>query len=324
MINTQEGRDYGYYKVYVWGGLSAIVIYIFIVTLSGLTQNFRTLMIILNIPITIWFFGILVYWWWVFLCKGRRRLEDPYENRERERGRLSALKSWSTLFDSMLENGENREKIEAYDKASRRPLLIWFGLQNLLCFWVMGNFWVWTLFQDKLPKNYILTVWTPGVLVICFVLLLSPLFLFRLFGESPFSYLSPMGLWVSETPLNTFFPAEIQYTSGKGIAKGTTTIGGERKGRNIFIETRGKHSFTWVEGKVPPFQINSDSGKLEPGNNSPLEIQDLMKEFPKAKRWKGVTVTGDNNGVQITRNSRGLNMWLYDLWLAEQIFEHFN
>ncbi|MEN8222733.1 MAG: hypothetical protein ABFR36_05695 [Acidobacteriota bacterium] len=321
MLSTQEGRDYQYYKIYIWGGLAAIVIYIFIVTFSGLTKNFRTLMIILNIPITVWFFGILAYWWWVFLYKGRRKPEDPYETHQRRRGKLSSLKSWSTLFDAMMEKGGDREEIEKYEKASRRPLIAWFGLQTLLAFWVLGNFWIWTLFQDKLPKDYIITVWTPGVLIIAMVLLLSPIFLFKLFGSDPNAYLRPLGLFAGETPLDTFFPSELQVFNRKPSRKGAAVIGGKRKGRNIYIETVGKHCFTWGEGKVPPFNIQSISGKLKADESSPSEIKDLIKGFPKAKRWKGITVTGDENGIQVTRNSRGLNMWLYDLWLAEQLFE---
>lgn len=315
MIRTQEGKDYQLYKVYIWGGLPAIVIFIITIATLGEFKNFRALMIVINIPITIWFFGILAYWWWVFLFKGRR---DPKVPNKRG-GRLRSLKSWSILFDSMMESGGDPEEIDAYEKASRRPLIAWYGLQNLLALWVVGNFWVWTLFQDKLPGNYIKTVWVPGVLIICFVLLLSPVFLFRLFGADPQAYLRPLGLFAGKTPLDAFSPSELQVFDRKAGTKGAIVIGGKRKGRDIYIETRGKHYFTWVEGKVPPFTIRSVSGKMEATEDSSPQIRDFAKKMPKAKRWKGITVTGDENGIQIIRNSRGTNMWLYDLWLAEQL-----
>ncbi len=320
MLRTQEGRDYQYYKIYIWGGLAAIFFYIIVVVASGIFKNSRTLMIIFNIPITVWFTGILVYWWWVFLFKGSREPEDPYEAPHKKKGKLSSLKSWSTLFDSMMESGGKREEIIAYEKLARKPLIVWYGLQNLLAFWVLGNFWVWTLFQDKLPGNYIKAVWVPGVLIITFTLLLSPLFLFRLFGTDPHAYLRPLGLFAGETPLDTFFPSELQVFDRKISPKGTIVIGGHRKGRNVYIESMGKHCFTWVEGRVLPFRINSISGKLKADENSPSEIKDLIKGFPKAKRWKGIIVTGNDSGIHIERNSPGQNMWLYDLWLTEQLF----
>ena len=30
MLSTQEGRDYQYYKIYIWGGLAAIFVYIIV------------------------------------------------------------------------------------------------------------------------------------------------------------------------------------------------------------------------------------------------------------------------------------------------------
>ena len=320
MLNTQEGRDYQLYKIYILGGLAIIFIYIITVVASGVFKNDRTLMIILNIPTTIWFLGILAYWWWVFLFKGRRSRENYHENHIKKRGKLSALKSWSTLFDAMMKNGGNREEIEAYDKASRRPLLAWFGLQNLLCFWVFGNFWIWTLYQDHLPANYIKSIWVPGVLILCFILLLSPLFLFRLFGADPYAYLRPIGLSIPGTPQENI-PPEFREIADVTVSDGAILMSGERKGRPILIQSKGRHSITWVEERVPQFTIKSISGKMEADESSPQEIKDMIRGFPKAKRWNGIVVTGDKNGIQVERNSRGQNMWLYDLWLIEQLFK---
>ena len=321
MFHTQEGRDYQLYKIYIWAGLAAIVIFCFFVVLSGISQNSNTTLIILNIPITLWVLGILAYWWWVFLFKGREELIRSIEDPTRHKSDLSNLKNWTTLFTSMAGRGENKEKLLEYEKKALRPVLVWYGLQNFLALWVMGNFWVWTIFQDKLPGNYIQTVWVPGVLIILFVLLLSPVFLFRLFGSDPDAYMKPLGLFVSRTPLNAFFPAEIPDSIKGTLSKGATLMGGKRNGRDVFIETRGKHYFTWVEGLVPSFEAESLSGKFITDESSPSIIKEFFSKLPKAKRWKGVKVTGDGSGIQIERNSRGQNMWLYDLWLAEQLWE---
>ncbi len=322
MLNLQEGRDYQYYKIYIWGGFATIIVYIFVVGLLDLIENFRTLMIIINIPITLWLLGVLAYWWWVFLFKSRRNEpDDPYEIQQKKRGKLSSLKSWSTLFYSMMESGGDREEIEAYERANRRPLIAWYGMQNLLVLWVLVNFWIWTLFNDKLPKNYVQTVWAPGVVIIAIVMLLSPLYLFKLLGTDPNAYLRPLGLFAGKTPLDASPPPKLQVLNRETSGNESTVIGGKRKGRNIYVETHGKHCFTWVEGKTLPFQIRSETGKLAVDENPPEQINNLIKGFPRAKRWKGITVTGNKDGISIERNSRGQNMWLYDLWLAEHIFQ---
>jgi hypothetical protein len=46
-----------------------------------------------------------------------------------------------------------------------------------------------------------------------------------------------------------------------------------------------------------------------------------LKGLCKAKRWRGVEVTGRPEGIGIERESRGQNMWLYDLWLIERMLE---
>lgn len=68
-------------------------------------------------------------------------------------------------------------------------------------------------------------------------------------------------------------------------------------------------------------ESGGDREEIEADESSPSTIKDLIKRFPRAKRWIGISVTGDENGIQITRNSRGQNMWLYDLWMVERLWE---
>jgi hypothetical protein len=41
----------------------------------------------------------------------------------------------------------------------------------------------------------------------------------------------------------------------------------------------------------------------------------------KAKRWQGVAVYVGPEGIGVQRQSKGTNMWLYDLWLAEYLID---
>ena len=96
---------------------------------------------------------------------------------------------------------------------------------------------------------------------------------------------------------------------------------GNRNGRLVHIEVMGKHCYTAVQAETPPFKIHSQAGKLVANEDAPEAVKKTLKGLRKAKRWKGIQVTGGHEEIGIERESRGQNMWLYDLWLAEVLLE---
>ncbi len=50
-------------------------------------------------------------------------------------------------------------------------------------------------------------------------------------------------------------------------------------------------------------------------------VTEALKGLRKAKRWRGIKVTGGSEGIGIEREPPGQNMWLYDLWLIERLLE---
>ena len=52
---------------------------------------------------------------------------------------------------------------------------------------------------------------------------------------------------------------------------------------------------------------------------APQFVTRALQGLRTAKRWRGIKVVGDAEGVTIERESKGQNMWLYDLWLAERL-----
>jgi hypothetical protein len=103
----------------------------------------------------------------------------------------------------------------------------------------------------------------------------------------------------------------------KLIPDGPAVVEGERYGRLIHIETIGKHSLTVVRARSPEFTASSHDGKLIPETGVPESVRKALKSLRKAKRWRGITVHAGPEGFAIQRKSKGTNMWLYDLWLAE-------
>ncbi|MEN8154413.1 MAG: hypothetical protein ABFR75_10365 [Acidobacteriota bacterium] len=316
MNRLHEGIDYLLYRIYVWGGFTAIVIYSTIVSLNLEKEPVEKILSSVGIPITLWVLGILVYWWWVFLFKGRR---DP-DRQSVDISRIGNLKSWTILHNSMALSGGSYEELKRSEKRSNRGLILWYGMQNLLVLWVLGNFWVWVLFKESLPPDYIIKVWAPGVVVFAILMMLLPFLIFRMFKGDD-SYIKVLGLNIMD--IESVKPAAlgIYGTYIESLPPGTSIIAGERLGKTVYIEAHGRQSLTRVWGRVPMFEVVSRSGKLEPGENTPGEIKTFLHKLRKAKRWKGIIVKGDEDGIQINRDSRGVNMWLYDLWLAEQLLE---
>jgi hypothetical protein len=98
MNRLHEGLDYLLYRIYIWGGIAALVAYIALV----LTLDVRgfidapdtALLAIVSAPITPWILGILAYWWWVFLFKGDKELKESIRKRPESTPEIRALKSW--------------------------------------------------------------------------------------------------------------------------------------------------------------------------------------------------------------------------------------
>ncbi|MFC2046248.1 hypothetical protein ACFLTC_01850, partial [Chloroflexota bacterium] len=105
------------------------------------------------------------------------------------------------------------------------------------------------------------------------------------------------------------------------IPEGAAVVEGIRHGRRVRIDTIGKYSRTLVQAAMPPFTIRSQDGKLHAATGAPTAVTDALKGLRKAKRWRGIEVAGGPDGIGVERQSRGHNMWLYDLWLIERVLE---
>lgn len=326
MTRLHEGLDYLLYRIYIWGGIVALVIYVALVTYLDAVELIdvpRTGMIpvgIYSAPVTPWILGILAYWWWVFLFKGNKELRESICKRSESIPEISALKSWSTLQTAMAIYAGNVDEILESEKAALRPVLIWYGMSNLLVLWILGCFWVWVFFQDDLPANFIIRVWVSGVFVIMILLgVITPFLVGRAKESGEAAYLAPLGLSLAKP---TSVEPHISGILGSGraaIYEGAIVFNGNRRGHLVHIETIGKRSFTLVQAETPPFEIHSQAGKLVASENAPEAVTEALKGLRKAKRWRGIKVTGGPEGIGIERESSGQNMWLYDLWLIERL-----
>jgi hypothetical protein len=79
-----------------------------------------------------------------------------------------------------------------------------------------------------------------------------------------------------------------------------------------------------LQAEMPEFKVQSNDGKLVPDEGAPEGVAKALKSLRKAKRWRGIVVYAGPEGIAIQRQSKGTNMWLYDLWLAEYLLDEIN
>jgi hypothetical protein len=89
----------------------------------------------------------------------------------------------------------------------------------------------------------------------------------------------------------------------------------------VYIETIDRYSLTVLQANLLEFRVHSDDGKLIPDRDAPEAVAKALQSLRKAKRWRGIEVNASPEGIGVQRESKGTNMWLYDLWLAEYLLD---
>ena len=323
MNQLHEGLDYKLYQIYIWAGLPLIVIYIVVSTLIFEAHNLpgpQAFLVILG-PLPLWIVGILLYWWWVFLFKGNKALEELARSLKEGLPGIESLKNWNTLHQAMIIHGGNIEEFLKNAKKAKQPVIWWYGGVNLLVVWIFGPVILGSL--EIIPGgDGTLWIWLAGVVVwIVLMLAATPILLGWGSKTAEEAYLAPLGLAITRVP--GLKPDVIGLIGGgqKLIPDGPAIVEGERHDRLVHIETIDKHSLTVLQVELPEFTIHSNAGKLIAGQDAPAAVVEALKKLRKAKRWQGIVVNAGPEGIGIQRQSKGTNMWLYDLWLAEYLVE---
>jgi hypothetical protein len=321
MMQLHQGLDYRLYKIYIWGGAPLIVVHILVSTLVFDAHSLpgpKAFLVILG-PMLLWLAGIYLYWWWVFLFKGNRELEELSQAQGQGVPGIKALRSWNTLHQAMAIHGGNVEELIKNAKRARLPVLLWYGGLNLLAVWIVCPIALGSL---EIVQMDGVGIWLVGVFIwIALMLVGTPALLSWGSRRAEKAYLAPLGLALTRTPR---LEADVIGLIGGGqklIPDGPAIVEGERYGRLIHIETIGKHSLTVLQAKAPGFKAESNDGKLVPDKGAPEAVARALKSLRKAKRWQGIVVNAGPEGIGIQRQSKGTNMWLYDLWLAEYLLD---
>ena len=221
-----------------------------------------------------------------------------------------------------IHGGDINEYINNAKKANR-PIIVWFGYVNLLPCWIFAPFVLG--FLGILPESspvIQLGIWVGGVVVWVVLMIVLTYVLLGWGGRaSEKAYFAPLGLGLTNVP---GLATDVIGMIGGGqilIPDSAAIVEGKRFERLVHIETIDKHSLTVLQANLPEFKVLSKGGKLTPDENAPEYFVDALRGLRKAKRWRGIEIYAGPDGLAIQRESKGTNMWLYDLWLAEYLLD---
>jgi hypothetical protein len=268
----------------------------------------------------LWFAGILLYWWWVFLFAGRRELAELRDRPRQGVPAIGALKSWNTLHQAMAIHGGSVEELIRNLRRANRPMLVWYGGINLLALWILGPIVLGTVGVIRAEGKDVGWIWLGGIFAgIVLQLVATPFLAGWGARRAKDAYLAPLDLALTGTPRVDLDPIGLLSGGQTLIADGAAVLEGQRRGRWVHIQAAGTHCLTVVQAGVPPFRVESQGGKLVPEGDAPEAVTQALRRLRKAKRWQGITLAAGTQGIGIQRQSKGANMWLYDLWLAEYL-----
>ncbi len=322
MPGTGAGWDSILYRVYIIGGLAVVVAVCLVVGLVTPPGEVEARLPLMFGVVTLWFMGILAYWWAQFLFLGYTEPERWVKEDEDETPDIKALRSWSTLSEAMSVYGGDVEELKKLDKAARRPVLEWFFWVNVLCLYCLSNPWL-TISGILTPQRQ--KFFVAGVTgLIVFIMVRTYFLLGARIAAGEYAYLRPLGLEVVEAPTLDFKRIAGTVVKGPRELAGHrgTVLAGTRHGRSVQVLVEGQRCYTMVEAQLPSFTVESKEGKLVPGEAAPQAVKESLDELRKAKRWVGLELRAGPEGIVVERRpGRRQNMWLYDLWLAEHLLE---
>jgi len=322
MPGTGAGWDSIFYRAYIIGGIVVVVaVTVTVGSLAPPGEEEAWLPLIFG-TVTLWFIGILAYWWVQFLFLGYTEPERWVKEAEDDTPDIKALRSWSTLSEAMTVHGGDIEELKKLEKAARRPVLEWFGWTNVFVLYCLSNPWLVALGLLTPQRQRYFAAGVVGLII--FIMVRTYFLLGARVTAGEYAYLRPLGLAVVERPTLDF--KRIARTAVEGpwglVAGSGTVLAGTRHDRSVQVVVDGKRNYTMVEAEVPPFTVESREGKLVAGERAPQAIKESLKELRQAKRWVDMELQAGPEGIRVERiPGRGQNMWLYDLWLGERLLE---
>ncbi|MBM3124284.1 MAG: hypothetical protein FJZ87_04325 [Chloroflexi bacterium] len=311
MKGTGAGWDSILYRVFVLGGILFIVgstVY------TALTQpDGSQIPLYVGIGSVAVFMVLLVGYWIVqILFKGYGAIKAPDLTQKPDLNDLSILSSWNKLFEALVIEGGDPEELKQSARRGNSSLVIWFLWAAVIALCPIALMVPYAL--GLLDWSYI----RYGVMLYLGTIVLMMFVTYALGSKAAQAgeevLLAPLGLELSATPSVT--------AGGSGaVVRGETVMNGTRFGRPLRITIQPARVSTEVGYAGLSFSITSRAGDLEAERGAPASVHNVLRRLRKAKRWESLKIHADGRQISAVRDSKGQNMWLYDLWLIERIIE---
>lgn len=202
MPGSGAGWDSIFYKAYIIGGIVVIVAVTLGVGLQAPPGEEEAWLPLVFGTVTLWFIGILAYWWVQFLFKGYTEPERWVKGTGDDTPDIKALRSWSTLSEAMTVHGGDFDELKKLEKAARRPVLEWFFWTNVFALYCLSNPWL-TVLGILTPQRQ--RYFVAGVIgLIVFIMVRTYFLLGARVTAGEYAYLRPLGLEVVERPTLDF------------------------------------------------------------------------------------------------------------------------
>ncbi|MBI3738283.1 MAG: hypothetical protein HY258_04475 [Chloroflexi bacterium] len=315
MRGTGVGWDSWLYRVFVIGSLLLVVVSVILAVTFDPAG--RLALRVGGIEMAVFVVLLLAYWWVQIGLRGYGTTRTPLPEGKPDVNDLTVLQSWSVLSSAMVVQAGDVEEMKRLERASRTTLLIWFGWVTILVlFPVLGLGLPSALGLITSSQFGFGVYFYMGFLALTFILIIFLPHRAAKVNES--ILLTPLGLKLIQTPEAVLTPG---LDNPRTAVRGATVMEGSRHGRGVQITVESGVTTTILGGSAPSFVIQSQAGKLVAESGAPRAVRQAIKDLRRAKRWEGLELSGDAQGIRATRHSRGQNMWLYDLWLSERILD---
>ena len=190
---------------------------------------------------------------------------------------------------------------------------------------------VCVLIFTTVPMTYLLETLVPVLIGAALIAIVAVVASARVLGggsggldqayENMDRSLEPLGLALDERPTVGVAARPTPPYGLKTDVRGALRFSGERHGRRVEVAMGDGASEVRVAGDVPTFEAKSRDGKVRGKRKGdlPPAIEDALASVPASTAWKGVTATGDADGILVRRRPVGEQGWMPDLWLAERL-----
>jgi hypothetical protein len=310
MKGTGAGWDSCLYRIFIVGGFLFVIASTVITAI--LTPDDGKMALYVGIGAVSVFMVLIVGYWVVqIIFMGYGGMKAPEASQRKSVSDLSVLQSWDTLFNSMVTEGGDPEALKQAVKTGNSSLKIWFLWAAVIALCPIAM---------MIPYVFGFVEWTQIRYAVLFYIGIVVAMSFLSFflgsrgakaGEE--AVIAPLGLKLTELPT-------VGVVVDRPRVRGQTSMEGTRHGRAVKISVDAGGTATIIQYPTSNFLVKSRAGDLQAQAGAPHAVEQAVKGLRKAKRWDGLEVVGDRNGITASRRDyRGQNLWLYDLWLIERI-----